>query len=724
MKKTSQVLISIILVFLSCNRLEKINQTFLPPEESTAGTTVGGPDTIAPSIVTGISFTGIGSDTITINWGAASDNVDLPAALQYKLVKDDSSAANILSVTLANAKTGADLLMDWTSNVTLHTANGLAPLATYYFVVLVRDVAGNIGLYSPASQSTTSLGTLVSPEFSPVAATYSTGQNIAISSSNNAGGNICYTTDGNFPAAATPGTCSFGTQIANGATVNISAGGSTILRAMATRVGATNSSISSGTYTIDFPPVAGTAITFSNITQTSVRVNWGAASDAITATASLQYKLVKDDTSAANINSVALANAKSGSDLVMNWTSGTTSRTVTGLNSGATFHFAVLVRDGFGNMILYAPASQKLNGGIIDATFNPGSSANVIQSLAIQTDGKIIIGGLFTAYNGISRNRIARVNADGTLDLTFNPGTGANNSVYSMAIQSDGKILIGGGTFFGGGFTTYDGTPRSRIARINTDGSLDISFDPGTGADNSIMAIIVQPDGKIVIGGFFTSYNGTARNRIARLNADGSLDTSFNPGSGADNPILAMGVQPDGKILISGTFANYNGVSRNRIARINSDGSLDTTLAPGSGISTGGVFSMLLQTDGKIVLAGSLENYQGVPHFRILRILPDGNLDSSFATGSGFDSTVLTMALQPDGKLLFGGGFTTYNGTGRNRIARLNPDGSIDTTFVVGTGLDSSISSMGIQPDGKIVIGGSFTSYNSTSINYLARIIQ
>ncbi|MBX2927528.1 MAG: T9SS type A sorting domain-containing protein [Saprospiraceae bacterium] len=278
--------------------------------------------------------------------------------------------------------------------------------------------------------------------------------------------------------------------------------------------------------------------------------------------------------------------------------------------------------------------------------------------------GKSSSGGGFTSYNGTPRNFIARLNADGSLDTGFNPGTGASSGVYAMALQPDGKILIGGF------FNSYNGTGRNRIARLNADGSLDTGFNPGTGANDWVQSLALQPDGKILIGGGFTSYNGTGRNRVARLNADGSLDTGFNPGTGANGWVWAMALQPDGKILIGGLFTTYNGTGRNYIARLNADGSLDTGFNPG--------------------------------------------------TGAG--STVWAMALQPDGKILIGGDFTTYNGTGRNRVARLNADGSLDTGFNPGTGANNVVRAMSLQPDGKILIGGAFTGYDGTGRNRVARV--
>jgi uncharacterized delta-60 repeat protein len=161
---------------------------------------------------------------------------------------------------------------------------------------------------------------------------------------------------------------------------------------------------------------------------------------------------------------------------------------------------------------------------------------------------------------------IARLNADGSLDSSFNPGTGVwYGAVYSVALQPDGKVLIGGN------FTSVNGTNRNRVARLNANGSLDSSFNPGTGVSGQVLSIALQSDGKVLIGGLFTSVNGTNRNNIARLNANGSLDGSFNPGTGANGPVGSIALQPDGKVFIGGDFTTVNGVVRPRVARLYGD---------------------------------------------------------------------------------------------------------------------------------------------------------
>jgi len=306
----------------------------------------------------------------------------------------------------------------------------------------------------------------------------------------------------------------------------------------------------------------------------------------------------------------------------------------------------------------------------------------------------------------------------GSLDAGFDPGTGASSGVEVLAVQPDGKVLIGGG------FEFYNGTARNRIARLNADGSLDTSFNPGAGADDAISALALQPDGKVLIGGGFGFYNGTARNRIARLNADGSLDTGFDPGSGANDWVFSFVLQPDGKVLIGGWFTSYDGASRSGIARLNVDGGLDADFNPGTGISNADdVLALALQPDGKVLIGGNFTTYNGTARNRIARLNTDGSLDVAFNPGVGADDIVRSFALQPDGKVLIGGDFESYNGTARNRIARLNADGGLDGNFNPGTGANNIVSNLALQPDGKVLIGGIFTSYNGSSRGRVARVL-
>jgi uncharacterized delta-60 repeat protein len=292
-----------------------------------------------------------------------------------------------------------------------------------------------------------------------------------------------------------------------------------------------------------------------------------------------------------------------------------------------------------------------------------------VWSIAVQSNGKVLIGGYFTTYNGTARGSIARLNSDGSLDTGFlATGAGADGDVLSVVLQSDGKVLIGGW------FTTYNGTSRGHVARLNSDGSLDTGFlATGAGANSYVNSVAVQSDGKVLIGGEFTTYNGTSRGYVARLNADGSLDTGFlATGAGANSYVNSVAVQSDGKVLIGGDFTTYNGTSRGNVARLNSDGSLDTGfLATGAGADNA-VYSVAVQSDGKVLIGGNFTTYNGTSQGCVARLNSDGSLDTGFpATGAGADGDVLSVVLQRDGKVLIGGNFTTYNGTSRGCVARL-----------------------------------------------------
>ncbi len=402
--------------------------------------------------------------------------------------------------------------------------------------------------------------------------------------------------------------------------------------------------------------------------------------------------------------------------------------------------------------------------GTVDNTFNPGVGTNgIVSTILIQPDGKILIGGDFTSVNDISRPRIARLNTDGSLDNTFQSlSEGANNSVIALALQSDNKILIGGA------FTMYDNASRNFIARLNSDGSLDAGFDPM--ASDVVRAIAVQPDGKILVGGDFTFFSETPANRITRLNSDGSVDGTFI-GSGADNVIGNIVLQPDGKILIGGAFTRYdtratknitrsnadgtvdltfvtvetngfltsivlqpdnniviggvfteyNGASRNRIARLSNNGALDAAFAPGTGADNN-VSSVVLQTDGKIIIAGAFLAYNTVERARNARINPDGTLDNTYRTLiNGANNEVIAITRQSGGKILIGGSFTSYNGTTKVVIARINADGSLDSTFNT-TGANGAVRAIAVQPDGKILVGGDFTTFNGLNNAFLVRL--
>src|SRR5436305_10190973 len=226
-------------------------------------------------------------------------------------------------------------------------------------------------------------------------------------------------------------------------------------------------------------------------------------------------------------------------------------------------------------ILLFTSAARRANAQSPFDRFNPNANDRIF-AIAVQPDGKILVGGDFTMIDGEPRQHIARLNPDDSLDMDFDPG--ANGKITNFALQPDGKILVVGqfSTLGGGGTGT---TVRSAIGRLNPDGSVDMDFNPG--ADSSIARVVLQPDGKIIVGGPFTALGGgtgtTSRNSLGRLNPNGSVDLSFNPG--ANNTVITIALQPDGKILLGGSFTALGGgtgtTGRQHIGRLNPDGSVD-----------------------------------------------------------------------------------------------------------------------------------------------------
>jgi uncharacterized delta-60 repeat protein len=310
------------------------------------------------------------------------------------------------------------------------------------------------------------------------------------------------------------------------------------------------------------------------------------------------------------------------------------------------------------------------SNGLVDNTFNSqlGISSTCYD---FQSDGKIIVGGTFTSDGSITKNRLARLNSNGSNDNSLFIGSGFNDAVSSVKVQSDGKIIVVGN------FTTYKGISQNKIARLNTDGSLDTSFVVGSGFNGSPTNMEIQNDGKIIIVGTFSTYNGNAVGSLVRLNTDGSIDNTFITGSGPNNATYNVDIQSDNKLIIMGTFTSYNGVAKSRIARLNNDGSIDNSFGDGTGLNDSPTCSKTL-LDGKILIGGTFTDFNGIPRSRIARLNSDGSLDTTFNVGVGFNGNVQTIDVQSNDKIIVGGYFTLYQGNFRNRIAQLNSDGSLN----------------------------------------------
>ena len=378
--------------------------------------------------------------------------------------------------------------------------------------------------------------------------------------------------------------------------------------------------------------------------------------------------------------------------------------------------------------------------GALDTSFNgTGKVTTTIgtfdagRSIAIQSDGKIVVAGYSSKPSGLVFT-VVRYNSDGSLDTSFN-GSGKvttrigqlDDEAFSVAIQADGKIVVAGFSYNG---SNYD----FAVARYNSDGSLDTSFN-GTGKvttpigsdDDTGYAVAIQGDSKIVVSGRSWIGSGFAF-ALVRYNSNGSLDTSFNGTGkvttdigGNDDSGFSMAIQGDGKILVAGY--SYNGSNEDfAVVRYNSNGSLDTSFNGTGKVTTpigiGGDLGlgMAIQNDGKIVVAGYSSEINA--DFAVVRYNSDGSLDTSF-NGTGKVTTPIgggndagySVAIQADGKIVVAG--YSYAANADFAVVRYNTDGSLDTSFngtgkvttPIGTGDDFGYS-VAIDGNDKIVVTG------------------
>ncbi len=407
--------------------------------------------------------------------------------------------------------------------------------------------------------------------------------------------------------------------------------------------------------------------------------------------------------------------------------------------------------------------------GTPDPAFNVGIGGNEgggVFSLALQPDGKIIAGGTFTTFGGFTRNRIVRLLPTGAVDTTFDAGTGFTSTVRSLALQSDGRIVAAGSVpsgaatstsdlarltptgardpgfvvaqpsstvnavalqtdgrvLIGGTFVAVGAASIDGLARLGTDGARDAGFDLSLRGSASIGAMALLPNGQVVIARSFTYLRGAAVTaRMARFNADGTRDGAFNVGgAGADNTIFGLVRTPDGKIVIGGSFANYNGAAAGRLVRLNADGSRDTAYNSGGTGFNGTVNSIVHLLGGGIAAGGVFTSYNGTTRNSIALLDSQGNLISSFAPV--LDASVDVVAKSRDGSVVVGGGFSTVNGAAANRLARLTLFGALDPEFNVGSGPNGSITAIGVLPDNRLIVGGTFTVFNGANRSGLVRL--
>ncbi len=362
---------------------------------------------------------------------------------------------------------------------------------------------------------------------------------------------------------------------------------------------------------------------------------------------------------------------KSNDEAALSPPSASTSLSATGVESGSP--------------LPQAPSAA--TAGAPDETFHQVEIVGQeVRSVAVQGDGKIILSGYFDKADGDWHNSIVRLNPNGTVDSSFN--TKAGGSVHAIALQPDGKIVLAGD------FRNVNGVAHRTVARVNPDGRLDESFNTGRGGDKEAYCVAVQHDGKILVGGSFTTFDGASHQHFVRLNANGSVDPAFN--ARADQGPSRMIAQPDGNILASGSFAKPSG-PRYGFTRVRPDGSPDRSFQPPW---LDDCKAMALLPDGKILV--------GKKAGPVMRLNVDGSVDPTFVSGLNVDQTIAALAVDNRGRIIVAGEFTVTGDFETRCVARLNSDGSPDRSFSCPRGFRSPIVGAAVTPENDVIITGNF----------------
>jgi uncharacterized delta-60 repeat protein len=328
-------------------------------------------------------------------------------------------------------------------------------------------------------------------------------------------------------------------------------------------------------------------------------------------------------------------------------------------------------------------------------------------------DGKILISGDFTTVNGIARRYVARLLPDGRLDEAFDAGN-LDNSVWALGRLSDGRVVIAGN------FSSINNVQRPRIAILSANGVLDTTFLPGNGFNDRVNSLFVDAGDAIVCGGRFSQFNGTTVGRVARITATGTLDATFNNGgAGADNFVERVLKLPDGRVVVSGNFENFNATALRKMVILQSNGTLDALFNPGTKLNDS-VLSVLPVAGGKFLIGGYFTAYGATTRNRIARLNADGTLDAAFVPGTGLNGPAWALFDNGDGRVLAGGDFSSYNDQRRDRLAVIGANGALDAVESHAA-FRAPAYEVAFQPDGKLVVGGDFTGAGGRQRNYLAR---
>jgi uncharacterized delta-60 repeat protein len=344
---------------------------------------------------------------------------------------------------------------------------------------------------------------------------------------------------------------------------------------------------------------------------------------------------------------------------------------------------------------------------------------NIVYNSQISTENKIIAVGSFLSYNDIKANRIVRLYENGEYDSTFKSSNIIDGGIKFVRSYQDGKLLISGN------FTSINGLSLNGIGRLSKDGELDTTFRPFLGNTFFVNDIEVSNTGQFYISYYNSDLN---RNIIGKYNYNGSIDSSFFYGSGVNGVVSCITIDNLNRLILAGNFTTYNNQTYNRLVRIEPNGYIDTSFRLidsnlNFGGASGPITVVSLQSDGKLLVYGDFNAFSGVSSSGFVRVNNDGSLDNAFNFGSGADNEILDIVSLSNGYIMIGGNFTQINGQIRRRIARLTSIGTLDTMFRFNADFNSTINTLFVNTDQtKLVVAGDFSHFNDIYRPRIARI--
>ncbi|MBX3102988.1 MAG: hypothetical protein KF690_10805 [Bacteroidetes bacterium] len=355
-----------------------------------------------------------------------------------------------------------------------------------------------------------------------------------------------------------------------------------------------------------------------------------------------------------------------------------------------------------------------------DADFPCKGASESVYAAHMQADGSLIIAGYLEAYREQRVGHIARVLPDGTLDTRYATTGGADESVFCL-------LPVGSQLLAGGAFTEFGDEPHYYLALLDAGGKPRTGWNGQAEPNGAVWALALQPDGKILVGGGFTKLGEIPCPSLARLHADGTLDTAFRPAlTSIDRSwVYVVRVQPDGKILVGGNFSLDK--DRSALVRLHADGSLDESFQLPAGLTRQlTVYDLLVLPDGKILVGGGTNDNSPAARGGFFRLYPDGIPDESFSGGLTPGGFVKSIVPLPDGQLLVAGRFDQYAGMTQAGVARIDADGHPDEHFRpqgIGGGGYDWVQRAYVQSDGKYLIMGSFGTYNGEPWSHIVRLL-